>query len=435
MTALPINTGPGELSPYIKSVLDRGRSATGSMPPFIQMLLQGGKPARHQVMRNGGIDPITKKPIQPLGAGQPRPPAVGPVAANPGITDRLDSFLNKPSGSLLMNLLAQSGYSPIPQSPGGSIGRALLATQQQGQARGDNKLKRDLILSQINKNNRLGKAGITSPFGLIDRAKYTKESVADFEKTGRQSDLVLRAAERKVSSDESRFNFFETLDDEQKRAFLAIQRAAPRPINVAGAGLGTVDPVSREFIESVPESVIQQGIGDRKESEAGGSVRGSSTEQRIQDLPKTVQAAEQTIRGIDNVIDEVSRGLKLVGPSTTGSVGALLKFLPGTDAFSLDKIRVTIKSNIGFDKLNEMRRVSPTGASGLGQLSTIELDGLQNGLTNLDQAQSTGDVKRALTKVLDHYESWKQIMQQHIFDEQRRAGATDALPPGFREAQ
>lgn len=82
-----------------------------------------------------------------------------------------------------------------------------------------------------------------------------------------------------------------------------------------------------------------------------------------------------------------------------------------------------------------MRRVSPTGASGLGQLSTIELDGLQNGLTNLDQAQSTGDVKRALTKVLDHYERWKQIMEQHIFDEQRRAGATDALPPGFREVQ
>ena len=334
MSALPINTGPGQLDPYVQSILNRGRSATGSMPPFIQMLLQGGKPARHQVLRNGGIDPQTREPIQPqpFGAGQLQPPTTGPVAnaPAPGITDRLDSFLNTPGGSLLMNLIAQSGYSPIPQSPGASIGRALIAMQEQKQTR-------RLV------DARVGGAGIKSPFGLIDRAKYTKESVAEFEETGRQSDLVLREVS-KVSSDQSRFEFFESLDPEQKRAFRALQRAAPRPINLPGAGLGTVDPASLEFLESVPESVIQQGLGDRKEAESGGSVRGSSTEQRIQDLPKTVQAAEQTIRGIDNVIDEVSRGLKLVGPASTGAVGSLLSFIPGTDAFSLGKIRKTIKS-------------------------------------------------------------------------------------------
>ena len=82
-------------------------------------------------------------------------PGINPAAPDPRVSapNKIDNFLTSPGGSLLMNLIAQSGYSTIPQSPGASIGRALLATQQQGQERGKNKLTEDLIRAKIGQLN------------------------------------------------------------------------------------------------------------------------------------------------------------------------------------------------------------------------------------------------------------------------------------------
>src|SRR6056300_1464773 len=71
---------------------------------------------------------------------------------NPNMLGTLDSFLNRPGGSMLMNLLAQSGYGYTPSSPFGVIGRAGLMTQQQGQQREQFDLNRQLIESQIGLN-------------------------------------------------------------------------------------------------------------------------------------------------------------------------------------------------------------------------------------------------------------------------------------------
>jgi len=86
---------------------------------------------------------LTKDFSNPLGANQNyNTPGINPNEPNPhqqmpqptqpaGVLSTVDNFLNKPGGSFLMNLLAQSGYSDTPQSPFGAIGRAGVATQQQ----------------------------------------------------------------------------------------------------------------------------------------------------------------------------------------------------------------------------------------------------------------------------------------------------------------
>lgn len=117
------------------------------------------------------------------------------VQQNPGIGSKinngfgkLDSFLGSDGGSFLMNLLAQSGYSTVPGSPLGAIGRAGLATQQQRQAASASDLQRQFIESQIGLNKarsevaglpvtpkaetQLGKALSDFQNGLISREAY-----------------------------------------------------------------------------------------------------------------------------------------------------------------------------------------------------------------------------------------------------------------------
>ncbi len=67
------------------------------------------------------LDLLFEQPIgSPPNAPDPRP------TQNP-----LDNFLARPSGRFLANLLAQSGYSTVPSSPLGAIGRAALLSQEQ----------------------------------------------------------------------------------------------------------------------------------------------------------------------------------------------------------------------------------------------------------------------------------------------------------------
>lgn len=63
-----------------------------------------------------------------------------------------DDFLGSRGGNFALNLLAQQGFSTMPQSPFAAIGRAGIATQQQEQEAGMNDAQRRLIESQIGLN-------------------------------------------------------------------------------------------------------------------------------------------------------------------------------------------------------------------------------------------------------------------------------------------
>lgn len=65
-----------------------------------------------------------------------------------------------------MNLLSQSGYSTMPQSPFGAIGRAGLMTQQQAQQRDALDLQRRLIESRIAGGGELTPAGLREFEGM-----------------------------------------------------------------------------------------------------------------------------------------------------------------------------------------------------------------------------------------------------------------------------
>lgn len=98
---------------------------------------------------------------------------------------------------------------------------------------------------------------------------------------------------------------------------------------------------------------------------------------------------EQKAASTGIISQDIGRIKKLVkdNPAFTTGWGALISPIPGTAAHNVSKLLDTVKSNIGFDKLQSMRDASPTGGA-LGQVSEFENRLLQAVFGSLEQSQS-----------------------------------------------
>ena len=125
-------------------------------------------------------------------------------------------------------------------------------------------------------------------------------------------------------------------------------------------------------------------------------IPGSKT---ARELEKEIEAgasrAEGKVLASSVVLDEIGRlrGLvkneKLTQP-ITGVTGEVASKIPGSMRRSAEGLVSTIKANIGFDRLSQMRAESPTGGA-LGNITEQELAYLQSvlGSINLDQNPKT----------------------------------------------
>ena len=110
------------------------------------------------------------------------------------------------------------------------------------------------------------------------------------------------------------------------------------------------------------------------------------------------------------VIGDVQEANGLVGGMTTGLVGKAQAFVPGTDAFNLNQRLLTIKANLGFDRLQQMRDASPTGGA-LGQVAVQELNALQSTVGSLEIGQDRKELQKNLNKIEHHYSNWIRTTQ------------------------
>jgi hypothetical protein len=63
----------------------------------------------------------------------------------------------------------------------------------------------------------------------------------------------------------------------------------------------------------------------------------------------------------------------------------------------------TLKANVAFDELQKMKSASPMGASGLGNVSNIELQLLGSTLASLETIQRPEQLRQAIVDVQTHY--------------------------------
>ena len=106
------------------------------------------------------------------------------------------------------------------------------------------------------------------------------------------------------------------------------------------------------------------------------------------------QTVFNTLDDIDKIFDE--------DWFTSGLMGSIAQHIPGSGGYNLQRKFDTLRSAIGFDKLQDMRDKSPTGGA-LGQVSERELTQLNAALGSLDIGQSGDQLRQNVADVKRHY--------------------------------
>lgn len=168
----------------------------------------------------------------------------------------------------------------------------------------------------------------------------------------------------------------------------------------------------RSAITSTQRELIQARIDDLK-----------SKQQEKAD--KKEASKEAAINHASKVLVDVQEANSLVGGTTTGLLGKGASFVPGTDAYNLNQRLLTIKANLGFDRLQQMRDASPTGGA-LGQVAVQELNALQSTVGSLELGQSRDELKKNLDKISFHYNNWLKAVRGEPLEAPRPATAAPA---------
>lgn len=195
----------------------------------------------------------------------------------------------------------------------------------------------------------------------------------------------------------------------------------------AGAGNTTVNLGDRGLTPPPPGFFRPDPTKPGLNIEPGGPAAAEAAERAAHEAA----TVKTVVNKSEGVLGAITEALDLVSPLTTGFTGTQFAKIEGTPSYNLSKTLETIKANIGFDRLQEMRAASPTGGA-LGQVAVKELEGLQASIASLDQGLSHKKLKDNLLKIQTHYDNWKKAVQgAAVIHEQGAMGKPPAgIPPG-----
>ncbi len=170
------------------------------------------------------------------------------------------------------------------------------------------------------------------------------------------------------------------------------------------------DPAAQAAVAGAKERATQEAQADfarRKAIEEGkgkadtaaaielAKGEGEMRADRAKMQPKAFAALNTAEQQSKNVINAIDRAIPNVNMWSAGFMGQRLENLGSTPAKDLQSQLKTIKANMGFDKLQEMKQNSPTGGA-LGQVAVQELEYLQSVYASLEQSQSPEQLRENL---------------------------------------
>jgi hypothetical protein len=141
-------------------------------------------------------------------------------------------------------------------------------------------------------------------------------------------------------------------------------------------------------------------------------VPGGPADLKIQGaLNQDTQALTGSISGFDRLAVAANEVLKHPGlAGITGLRGAIPN-IPGTDAANAEALLGTLKSQVGFGVLQDMRNNSKTGGA-LGSVSDAEGKRLEANLAALEKSQSLDQYKANLQKIIEYAEAAKDRVRE-----------------------
>jgi len=185
-----------------------------------------------------------------------------------------------------------------------------------------------------------------------------------------------------------------------------------KPVNVPAGG-ALVSPTGEVLYERPfkPEApAAGKGIKTVERKDGSVSVLDADDGSLISTLPPpgkgegNQEASLNLIAQTTQFIGEID---KLMDPgfTETGFVGGVTAAVPGTPAYDREKELLSIRARLGFDQINEMKRLAAeSGASGtgLGQISNIEFMSLQSTIDAIYTGMSGEAQNKALANIKKH---------------------------------
>lgn len=169
---------------------------------------------------------------------------------------------------------------------------------------------------------------------------------------------------------------------------------------------------------------VGQNIAEGKRQEIVGRETGEG-QMSLPKLGRTLETYNVKTKAVDQYIDVA---LRQSNPWSTGFIGNLSSYIAGTPAHDLSKTLTTIRANLGFETLQEMRDNSPTGGA-LGQVSNIENELLQSTWGNLMQSQSEAQLRENLQRIREIKSQFKEMKRKAYQDDVARFGAANVPSP------
>jgi len=140
---------------------------------------------------------------------------------------------------------------------------------------------------------------------------------------------------------------------------------------------------------------------------------------RAQSQAKSTAIVQQNVQDAINLIKNQEKDERML--PATGVGGALVSYMgpfkAGTARADLEGKIDTIKANVGFDRLQEMRNISQTGGA-LGQVAVKELDFLQATLGSLNLMQSDEEIIKSLETIQESYNRLAEAASQFMTENQ-----------------
>lgn len=200
-------------------------------------------------------------------------------------------------------------------------------------------------------------------------------------------DDIFKTLERKSTAEANRIAKAEM--EKEKAAQREIEKQRDREFKQQ---LAALTQANRSALTDVQREIAQTRLDELKS--------------KATDKEEKKQAAKDfAINHASKVVQDVVAAKSLVSGTTAGLTGKGASFIPGTDAYNLQQRLLTIKANLGFDRLQQMRDASPTGGA-LGQVAVQELQALQATVGSLELGQSKEELKKNLDKIDLHYNNW-----------------------------
>ena len=235
----------------------------------------------------------------------------------------------------------------------------------------------------------------------------------------RQSENFLRAA----ATAGDRASLLEPRVQELRK--LITESRKPKEMKVLSAGAGLVDPETNKVVASMPfkptaaaKPTIKVIKGDKDDpnirvftdGKLTGTISTVPAGRALEEQEMDNARISQIVRIKGDLTELMDPEGKYSGWTTSGVTGQILgNFWGGSTAYDRNSLMESVKASLGLEAIAALKQASKQGATGLGQVSNLELRALQSEIATLNIAQSADAQQASLQKIFNHLDRIQQV--------------------------